>query len=272
MRFVHRVGFRATHAKREEVEALGVKVPPGILLPGANEPLVSLDVGEDHPNWPTLRSLFEQWNAFGMVRTEFSTRELDSARWLEVGAWHHGYPQPDDDGFGYYEATYDLSTWCEPCGRGMKQKAPFQMKGEPKWGRRGIMQLIWVYGELFVKPEVWAAVFGPRGVASRAVMNTKGAVLKTVVQLVVEEEVGVVTEGLAHERCGNCGRVKYLPVTRGAFTALAATPTQMIARTNEYFGSGGQADKPVLVSQDIRRALVSANVRGASFTPVAESA
>jgi hypothetical protein len=146
------------------------------------------------------------------------------------------------------------------------------MKGEPKWGRNAIMQLVWVYDEIFVTPDAWTRVFKPAGVACRPVLNTKGVELKTAVQLVVEATVGIITDGLAFERCERCGRTKYLPVTRGAFPALRDVPTAPLVRTAEYFGSGAQADQRVLISQDLARALTAGGVRGAELKPVAESA
>ncbi len=271
MRIIHRIGLRATAAQRRELEALGVKLPHGVALPGGGDPLVAFDVAEDHPNWPILAPMFQAWRASDMVRTEFTRKELQAAHWLEMGAWHHGYPQPHEDVFGSLQATYDLTDWCERCGIGKKQNAPFQMKGEPKWGRNGVMQLIWVYDELFVAPDAWSRVFKSAGVASRPVLNTKGVELETVVQLVVNEWVSIVTDGLASERCERCGRTKFVPVTRGTFPALREPPSASIVRTNEYFGSGAQADHRVLVSQEIVRALAAADIRGASLKPVADS-
>lgn len=269
MKFVHRISIRLTSSQRSELEALAVKVPAGITLPGGGPPLVAFEVDEDHPDWSRLRMLFQQWNAGDHVTTSFSKDELEAARWLELGAWHHGYPQPDEDVFGYREATYDLTEWCEQCGMGMKQKAPFQMRGEPKWGRNSILQLIWVYDEVFVTPQVWTMVFNPHGIGCRPVMNTKHVELKTVVQLTTEEEVGIVTEGLPSEECAKCGRVKYLPVVRGAFPALKGEPSRAMVKTNEYFGSGGQADKRLLVSQAVAHSLME--VRGTWLRPVQPS-
>lgn len=271
MKIVHRVAFSATSDQRRALEGAGVKLPSGIPMPGGSDPFVAFDIAEDQANWPQIRELLRGWNiSEGFVRTDFSKSEIGAATWLELGAWHHGYPQPDEDIFGYRQATYDLTDWCEQCGSGMKQKAPFQMKGEPKWGRNGMLQLVWVYDEIFVTPQVWSNVFRPHGIGSRPVLNTKGVELETVVQLVVEEEVGIETAGLPVERCPRCGRTKYLPVTRGPFPALARVPSMAMVKTAEYFGSGGQANKRVLASQAVARALAAAKVRGASLTPVAE--
>jgi hypothetical protein len=269
MRFVHRITLRMTASQRRELEALGLKLPAGIALPGGGNPFVAFEVGEDHPNWPTLRVLFQQWDAGDFISTKFSKKELSEARWLVlVPDWHHGYPQPDEETFGYLMATYDLTDFCKECGVGLRQRAPFQMKAEPKWGRKGILQLNWVFDEYFVTPEVWRTVLKPLGIGCRSVMNTQGAELHTVVQLVVEEEVGIMTDGLAGEECSSCGRMKYLPVTRGPFPSLKNEPSRAMVKTREHFGSGAAADKQVLVSQALARTLTTASVRGASVKPV----
>jgi hypothetical protein len=125
-----------------------------------------------------------------------------------------------------------------------------------------------VSDELFVTPEVWSNIFNPAGITFRPLTNAKGAELRTVVQLMVDEHVGVVTHGLAAERCAKCGRVKYAPITRGFFPALTSEPRSTMAKTQEYFGSGAAAHRRVLVSRELTRALVAAKIRGASLWPV----
>jgi hypothetical protein len=206
-----------------------------------------------------------------VVRTRFSSQEIAVARWLGLEPdWHYGYPQPKELEFGYLEATYDLTEYCDRCGSGLHQKAPFQMRGEPRWGRRSILQLNWVFDEYFVTPGVRRAVFEPRGVASRPVTNPRGDQLRTVVQLHIAEEVGLQTDGLAQATCGACGRIKYLPVTRGPLPPLTSEPTGHLAKTRELFGSGASAFREVITSQALRRDLESGKIRGASFVPIAE--
>jgi len=208
--------------------------------------------------------------ASDVVVTTFTREEVSAACWLELQPeWHHGYPQPDQSGFGYLEATYDLSEYCHQCGIGKTQNAPFQMKGEPKWGRRGILQLNWVFDEYFVRPEVWTEVFERHQIASRPVLNTKGTELKSVVQLVIEADVNVAVKGLPHAWCEGCGRAKYLPVQRGAYPALDGVPGAAIAKTLQYFGSGSSASRGVVVSQALAADLLDAKVRGAIMRPAA---
>lgn len=263
MRIVHRISNHLNASDRQALARLGVT------LNETMKDLITFEVDEAHAHWPAIAAWTKQKKAFDWVSTEFTQQEIGEAEWLELGpGWHHGYPQPHEDDFGYLSATHDLKDYCDECGIGLKQKAPFQMKGEPKWGRRGILQLNWVFDQFFVTPEVWAAVFKPHGVECRPVFNRKGVELETVVQLSVFEEVSIVTKELPAEVCGTCKRVKYLPVVRGPFPALAGAPQTAMVWTQEYFGSGGSAHHAVLVSKELAQAFLEAGVRGASLKPV----
>jgi hypothetical protein len=262
MQIIHRIVINSSMEIKRELAALGIVI--------ADSGLVVFEVDENHSSWPAIIGWIARRQAFHLVSTRFTKRELADARWLElIPDWHYGYPQPHEDVFGYRQATYDLADWCDQCGIGMRQKAPFQMRGEPKWGRRSILQLNWVFDEYFVTPHAWSAVFKPHGIGCRPVMNRKGIELATVVQLVIDEEVGIKTEGLAFECCEKCYRIKYLPVTRGPSPPLNEAPTQAMAKTHEYFGSGASAYKCVIVSQDLAGVLMAEKRRGASFRAVA---
>jgi hypothetical protein len=261
MQFIHRISISSSPEVRAELARWGIRI--------GTSGLATFELDESHESWSDV----QRWIAFrkplDVIRTEFSRQELASAKWLELMPdWHYGYPQPREDVFGYLEATYDRSEYCPGCGTGLRQKAPFQMKGEPKWGRKGILQLNWIFDEYFVTPDVWTEVFEPHGVGCRPVLSTGGAELKTVVQLVVEQEADIITEGLAAESCARCGQVKYIPISRGPFPALAREPAGDIAKTQQYFGSGASASKRVLISRGL--ALAVKDIRGASVRPVAE--
>jgi hypothetical protein len=261
MQFIHRIGFNSTPEIRRELSKLGIVV-------GASG-LVVFEVDESHDSWPALREWIGRQKALDFVFTRFSPEEIAAARWLALHAdSHHGYPQPED-GFGFLEVTYAPNEGCRACGVAKRQQAPFRMRAEPKWGRRGILQLNWIFDEFFVTPDVWSTLFRPRGIGCRPVLNRKGVELKTVVQLAVEEEVHLAVEGLETERCERCGQRKYLPVTRGALPHLLTEPSTPLARTKEWFGSGGAASRQVLVSQELAQAMTAAKLRGASVTPVA---
>ena len=256
-----------------ELERLGAHVPAGVELPGGGHPLVAVEVDEAHQSWNELHALFRQWDAGQLIKTLFSKSEVLGSPWLlVVPDWHYGYPQPRELDFGYLEATFDLSEYCSDCGMGKKQKAPFQMKGEPKWGQRGILQLNWVFDEYFVTPDVWEKVFKGNGVECRPVTNIKGIPLKTVVQITTHERVGVEEAGLPFDTCGKCQRVKYLPHTRGRFPPLVGNPSGAMVKTSEYFGSGASAHQGVLVSQSIVSAFHQSHTRGVTFWPTGPGA
>lgn len=228
---------------------------------------VSFEVDETQESWPAVQRWISAKKPVDIVTTKFSKQEIADAAWLELMPdWHHGYPQPDEDVFGYRAATYDLSNYCAECGTGMKQRAPFRMKAEPKWGRNEILQLNWVFDEYFVTPALWTKVFEPFGIAHREVLGINGQALKSVVQLSVDQETDVVADGLETQKCPECGRTKFVPVMRGAFPALAREPTSQMARTVQYFGSDKMASKRIVISRKLADALEG--VHGASVRPV----
>ena len=244
----------------------------GFSVAVAAQGLVTFEVDETHEFWEEIRAWAARRDATDIVTTKFSKKEVREAAWLElVPEWHHGYPQPDSGSFGYRAVTYELRAHCEQCGAGLSQRAPFQMKGEPKWGRHNIMQLNWVFDEFFVQPDLWARALERFGIGTREVTDRLGAPLSTVVQLEVKETVSVRMEGFPSEECPSCGSSRFLPVTRGFFPPLAEVPSGPVVRTAEYFGSGSASHRRVLVSQAVASSLVEEKMRGASLRPVSAS-
>jgi hypothetical protein len=261
MKIVHRISVNADNSDRESLNRLGVSVESGF---------VTFEVEESDRRWARLAEWCKEHHAVDDTRTEFSEAELAGSDWLAlISDWHHGYPQPREDEFGYLEASYDLKAFCKACGTGLQQKASFQMKTEPKWGRRNLMQLNWVFDEYFLTPELWRIVFAPHQIPYRPVLSLGGAELYSVVQLVVEAETVVETDALMAQPCGTCGTIKYAPVARGRFPRLKSVPPSDVAKTNVYFGSEASANRVVLISQRMRRELLAAGARGVSMIPVA---
>jgi len=262
VKIIHRVSFGPTPQDREDLARMGIVV--------GNALVEMFKVDESQEVWPAVREWIARRKPTEIVYTKFSKSEVDAAPWLHLMAdWHHGYPQPEDE-FAYLGATYDLTNFCRECGIGKKQKAPFQMTGEPKWGSKSIMQLNWVFDEYFVTPQVWKQVFEPAGIRCMPVTNTKGAELKTVVQLVVDERVDIDTTGLSFEKCPHCHRIKYehAGVARGMFPAMVHQPSGLMVKTNQYFGSGASAEPCVLLAQPIAHAMRVAEVRGGALQPI----
>jgi hypothetical protein len=261
MRITHRISLNSSPTIRKELATLGVVI--------GSSGFVAFDIDESQPQWSKIADWMKRRGISSFVSTSFSETEVRAAAWIALKpTWHHGYPQPNADVFGYREVTYDLTEYCDLCGIGKKQKAPFQMKAEPRWGRSGILQLNWIVDEYFALPRVWSTVFKPYGIECRPVTNKRGIPLKTVVQLVSTEEVDIVTDELSRSKCVKCGRIKYLPVSRGPFPSLINMPSVHIVKTRQNFGSGASAYREVLVSKDIARLLLANKVRGVSLLPV----
>lgn len=234
----------------------------------AGEGLITFEVDEDRARWPELERWIAVQRPLDIVSTRFTAKEIEQAAWLSLSATgHHGYPQPEDD---YQSLTYDDTQYCRRCGTGLTQRAPFRLRGEPKWSRMSVLQLNWVFGEFFVSPELWKEVFEPNGVGCRPVHNAKGVELTTAVQLDIREEVNVATERLEPAVCGACQRQKYLWVTRGYFPPLVDVSSVDMAKTRQYFGSGASASHGVLVSQKLGKTLRERKVRGIEFQPLAD--
>ncbi len=262
MRYFFRYIVQSSPEIAAELAAMSVKVKPS--------GYIGFNIDEADPHAMAIASWAHRRHIEVQVGTRLEPADLVATDWLELlPDWLHGYPQPDEGEFGYLRATYDLSAYCEACGVGLRQVAPFQMKGEPPWGRRSILQLNWVFGECFVTPETWETTFKPFGVGRRPVTDRRHRELTTVVQLVVEELVDVDGTGRPVETCLRCGVVKIQPISSGFFPALRGVPVGAVCRTRQWFGSGAEARQPILVSQELRRAMIRDGVRGASFRPVA---
>lgn len=266
MKFIQRASLYMTPEQRAEIEGLGIATPKGIKL-GGDVPLVAFDVAEDHPNFALLCVRLQQWGVKPrLVGTEFTSRELDEARWLQVYAWENGFILPREDR-KFVDLTYDMTNACH-CGVGKVQKAPIRIKMEPKWGRKGIMSLNGAYDEFFVSPAVWETLFKPFGVQCGPVLNRNGKQLETVVQLLFDERVDIVTDGLSvNEICKDCKTVKYGVPIRGRFPSIVQEPGGAIVRTRQAFGCGWTT-YAILISQNLRQAMLAHNIRGAEFIPV----
>jgi len=260
MKIVHRISVASTPSVRAQLNSMGIQVN--------DSGMATFKVSEEDGLWADIKKFLTEVDYVDIVDTIFSKAEISAADHFEiVPGWHHGYPQPRDDVFGFRERTYDLQHYCKLCGVGLIQDSPFQMVGEPKWGRRNIMQLNWIFDEYFVPPEIWEEVFRPREIGFREVVGSKGSALKTVVQLVIEKEVCIDPNGFTLECCVDCRSTKYTPSMRGAFPALAGEFPGPIAKTQQYFGSGASASKRVLVSKNLAL-TISDKLNGVSLRPV----
>ncbi len=240
---------------------------------------VYFEISEDDPRWEDVVRLLPEGQS-GKRRisdrtwTVFTEQEREEAEFLNIGTcWTHGYPEPSDIKpvpgtryLPYFSATYDLTGFCPACSTGARQKAPFRMKREPSWGRRSIMRLNWVDDELFVKPDVWATIFKPFGLACQPVLLYEtGRQMESVVQLVISAETSLDLGRVSYQTCPQCAARKYSPTCRGLFPA-PTEPVPSISKSRQYLGFD-TAFKAIVVASPLYKKIRDAGLRGAEFRP-----
>ena len=265
MKVIHRISVPSEKEYLDSLNSLGITSETSDTLPFA-----IFEIEETHPKWLVVEQYAKAWRAVHSVRAEFTADEFNSAqRFQVVPNWHWSYPQPEN-GFQYINETYDLKDYCKACGLGKTQKAPFRLKGEPKWGKQHILQLNWVYDEYFVPPDTWKTVFSPLGIGATSVLrHREGSKLKSIVQLIIPKATAfsLQTEGCAHDVCSYCRRLKYLPITGRFFPQFIQDPDLPICKTEENFGSGASAFNAVIVSRVVYESFLIHRLKGASFIP-----
>jgi hypothetical protein len=262
MKIIHRVSTKSTARELGAFEKAGFSLRE---LGDNGRGVLTFEVDERDSRWPSVALLVKELRAVDIVSTKFTDAELKNAKFLGVlSSWHHGYPQPSDD-FGYRELTYDLSEYCESCGIGKRQKAPFRFSAAPTWGRKSILQLNWIFDEYFVKPDVFESVFKPFGIGNRPVLlHRTGAKLNSVVQLEISSMVELEMKDRPFKDCLRCSRRKYSPEHHGFFPAPSGTDSA-IFRSTQYLGSGANAFHAVLVSNALYGSIVENNITGIAF-------
>ena len=208
-------------------------------------------------------------------------------------AGHFGYPQPEDS---YKQVTYDTSIYCDRCGIGGIQNNPFRFRTAPKKTKH-FLKLNWVFDEIFISPEV-KGVFEQEKIEGLSylhpVINKTGENIENLYQIKVDTILakGVFLNSLntvtckedneeSHIKIGGgplryppdypfCGRVKYnYPKEKNiTFNKQIFESIPDIVKSNEFFGSGGQAYRLILVSQKIYNIVKSNKWRGVLLEPI----
>ncbi len=243
------------------------------------EVISTIDIFDSDPNWPKINTIATSLGIPVFSETSFSKQELLSAQWLRVRSkWHNGYPLPEG-AFAYRNITYAPDSYCVECGCGLRQVAPFRMKGAPKWGTRHFMSLNWITDELFVD-DLAKNILTQEGLTGFHFMpthNRQGIVeLPDIHQLVIEEvTVSGFIEGREDLRetlvCPICGCKKQHPNGIGmhAFRKEIFEGMPDICKCGDYFGWGKAGDRLILVRQEFYRAIIENHLeRCLVFEPI----
>ncbi|MES2776056.1 MAG: hypothetical protein V4722_17900 [Bacteroidota bacterium] len=228
------------------------------------------------------------------IGTEFSKEDEENAEWFWMSTGQFGYPQPQDN---YFALTYSNENVCLQCQIGKQQINSFRLKAEPKAKHSQFLGLNWIFDELFVREQA-IECFAKNKIGgirySRPVLNKTKLPSETLQQLHVDTilQLGLLTDDLEFEICQKptdkkqiafiktqnpsylekefCGHKKYNFPKRGAMTFKKEIFVNQpdFVKPFEWFGSGGSATRPILVSQKVRQLVIKHKLRGASFTPI----
>ena len=267
MEVIHRFSTRLTPRIEQCLRLAGVELE-------REDVLFSFDISDADRRWPRVKMIALEFDFLDIQSMEYGDEELASADWLELlTIWACGYPQPSRT-FNYLKITYNLDEYCDKCGIGAIQKAPFKMRREPGWRKRNITQLYWVADEFFVKPDLWESAFKPFGIECLPVVKgRKGEqTLESVVQIKLDTVADTPLMAGEHPTvtCEVCGRTKYEGFYPGFRPRPEVFPDVPIFRVKDYFGSGAMSARPVYIRADLYRKLLECGVRGAVFEPVAK--
>ncbi len=216
--------------------------------------------------------------------------------WYHIGTGQFGYPQPEDT---YFEETYDPTAGCQTCKIGKKLRNAFRFRSEPKAKHSQFLGLNWVFDEIFVRDVVKHVFEEERATGvdfTRPVRDKTGEPLTTVYHMRVSFVLppALQEDRLNAEKCEmpkDHAMVKFLSanssrLVRGPFcggvkfnypqgdenqitmSASGFVSTPDIVRMNEWFGSGGCAGRPVLMSQRLKDIVDRMKWRGLTFSPI----
>jgi hypothetical protein len=217
--------------------------------------------------------------------------------WYQISIGYFGFPQPENK-FGYLHQTYNSKNACPTCHIGLVQQDEFQFKSEPKAKHSHFLGLNWVFDEVFVRERV-KDVFENNNIQgldfSRPLLYKLGIPVPDLFQCRVNNTVskGLVTEHLKQEVCELtkdekqlqflkaiqsklvegpfCGKVKYnLPQGDIALVIQKEfLPTHLdFVRLDYPFGSGGNTQRLILVSERVKVLIEQEKWRGAFLKKV----
>ncbi len=220
--------------------------------------------------------------------SEYEKSDINNAEWFIIRTGEYQYPQPADD-FGYLNFTFNLDNYCDNCGIGKVQKAPFRLKTEPKQKNNQFWGLHWEFGSIFIREKAKNILEKEKikGIKfSKPVLHKKNLEIEGFYQLHIETILDkgfdnynsqLITCRFNNEENWHnkknkdyCGRIKYHhPMIGGyLFDKHIFNPKYDIVETKEYFGSGGSAFRLQIVSKRFKTIVEKNKLKGISFIPI----
>lgn len=219
------------------------------------------------------------------IYSEYEKKDFTKAEWFVIDCGGSQYPQPEDT---FLETTYNLHSHCNSCGMGKIQDAPFRLR-TPKQNNLHFVGLHWIYEVMFVKPEAKKFLESEKikNISfSKPLLGRKNIDIESLdqlhIQTVLEKgfdsyNTNIITCKLNNEEDCNkdksksyCGKVKFhYPMIGGyVFDKNIFNSDSDIVLTNEYFGSGGSADRLKIVSKKFKDLVEKHKLKGIYFYPI----
>jgi hypothetical protein len=284
MKIQHKISFNNILNLEKRLLELGLEHDP--IAKGPEGRLCFFYIYEEDAAWETVKKLIEKYGVWDVEKVTFSKEEKEQAEWSFMHLASAGYPQPETN-FEFLGHTYDVKNYCKHCGIGKEQNNAFRLKKDPMAKNREFMALNWIADEVFVRPVV-KDVFQKENLKGIDFSNPKlmrtGQFINDLFQMKINFilKEGLVNdqmdssicskdnEGMKNPSQGYCGRTKYLFPRRIPLTfkkeLFKGAPD--LVKSNEWFGSGKNASRLILVSKRARKIIEREKWRGAFFDPV----
>lgn len=214
--------------------------------------------------------------------------------YYHISTGQFGYPQPESK---YGKVTYSKKEGCPTCWIGHQQIEEFRFRGEPKPLKNQITGLNWVFDQIFVREIVKTVIEAEKftGVEfSSPVYNKNKESIPEFYQLRINTVLppALLNKDLGTEICefpkdekmvkflkanGSklvegpfCGQLKHnFPQGQVlTFSKEVFDGQPDFVRTHEWFGSGGSANRPILVSERVKELFENKMFKGAFFKKI----
>lgn len=243
---------------------------------------------EDNPDFIRVKKEVDKYGIEAQTGTYYENPDLDKAEWFIISAGEYQYPQPEND-FGYLKLSFNLDSYCNLCGIGKVQNAPFRLKTEPKQYNNQFWGLHWEFEPLFVRQETKSILEKEqiKGISfSQPVLYKKNVAIEGFYQMHIEADLPkgfdsyntkTITCRINNEENNNknpdskcCGRIKFHhPMVGGyLFDKKIFNLDYDIVNSFEYFGSGGSANRLQIVSKQFKLIVDKNKLKGLKFTPI----
>ena len=243
---------------------------------------------EDNPEFNVIKNEVGKFLEPQVIGTEYEKKDIKKAEWFIINTGEYQYPQPEDD-FGYLNVTFNLDNHCRLCGIGKIQNAPYRIKTNPKQFNKQFWGLHWEFSAIFVKQETKDILEREKikGIRfSHLVLHKKNIPIEDFYQLHIDTTLSsgfsnyntkTITCKINNEEDLNkestshcCGRIKFHhPMIGGyLFDKHIFDNGFDIIESNEYFGSGGSANRLQIVSKRFKDIVEKNKLKGISFIPI----